>query len=167
MKKYLLIAIAMFTLGFMSTAFAGHEGAKLKAQYGLGFGDKDDVLDGSEKSLNVGYYNKLNSILGWDVHVGLVSAEGIDSGYVFAQFGSELHPFDWMYVDHYFGPGYVHKGNSKISAGLNFSMHMGAGWRDPDEGTTVGLNWKHISNAGLRQPNKGMDFVLVQVGYPL
>ena len=91
----------------------------------------------------------------------------MDSYYVFAQFGSVLHPFEWMYIDHYFGPGYISKGNEKISGGLNFSMHMGMGWRDPDSGTTVGMNWKHISNAGLSKPNKGMDFLLVQVGYPL
>ena len=146
-----------------------HNGTILKAQYGLGLGDVADgeILNGSERNFNIGCYSKLNKVLGWGTHVGLISAEDETSYYAFAQFGSELHPFEWMYVDHYFGPGYVSKGNSKMSEGLNFSMHMGMGWRDPVAGTTIGMNWKHISNAGLREPNRGMDFLLVQVGYPL
>lgn len=141
----------------------------IKVQYGLGIGDvaNGEVLNGSEKNLNIGCYSKLNRILGWGTHIGMVSAENITSGYAFVQFGSVLHPFDWMYVDHYFGPGYVMKGNSKIAEGLNFSMHIGIGWRDPMKGTTIGMNWKHISNAGIRKPNKGMDFVLIQVGIPI
>lgn len=146
-----------------------HDGPIIKVQYGLGIGDvaNGEVLNGSERNLNVGYYSKLNKVLGWGTHIGLLTANGVDSGYAFVQFGSVLHPFDWMYVDHYFGPGYVMKGNSKIAEGINFSMHIGIGWRDPVKGTTIGMNWKHISNAGIRNPNKGMDFILIQVGIPI
>ncbi len=145
------------------------DGRIIKIQYGLGIGDVGggEVLSGSEKNLNIGCYSKLNKVLGWGTHVGIISVEDVTAGYAFVQFGSVLHPFDWMYVDHYFGPGYVMKGNSKISEGLNFSMHMGIGWRDPVKGTTIGMNWKHISNAGMRKPNKGMDFILIQVGIPI
>lgn len=148
---------------------APHNRRTIKIQYGLGIGDvaEGEVLNGSEKNVNIGCYSKLNKVLGWGTHVGLISAEGISAGYAFVQFGSVLHPFDWMYVDHYFGPGYVMEGNSKIAEGINFSMHMGIGWRDPIKGTTIGMNWKHISNAGIRKPNKGMDFVLIQVGIPI
>ncbi len=145
------------------------EGPLIKVQYGLGIGDVSDgeVFNGSEKSLNVGYYNKLNKVLGWDVHGGILTDGDITSGYVFLQFGSVLHPFDWMYVDHYFGPGFLTKSNSKLTGHLQFSMHMGIGWRDPVKGTTIGMNWKHVSNAGIQSPNKGMDFLLIQVGIPI
>lgn len=163
--KYLLI----FFILLFSIITTANDGPMIKAQYGLGLGDiaNGEAFNGSERNLNVGYYNKLNKVLGWDVHGGILTADDITSGYVFVQFGSVLHPFDWLYIDHYFGPGFITKGNSKVSGGLNFSMHMGMGWRDPNTRMTIGMNWKHISNAGLRKPNKGMDFVLVQVGFPL
>lgn len=161
------LMILFTTLFLFSTVTFANDGPLIKAQYGLGFGSNGNILNSSEKNFNVGYYNKLSKVLGWDIHGGILTEGGQTSGYTFAQFGLVLHPFDWMYVDHYFGPGYVTKGNNKISGGLNFSIHIGMGWRDPNARMTVGLNWKHISNAGITQPNRGMDFWLVQVGIPI
>lgn len=138
----------------------------VKIQYGVGF-NEDTVIDDDVKSINVGYYMSLNHPVSWNVNGGYFGDKGadLDAGYLCAQFGAALNPFDWMFVENYFGPCYFTETKGALSGHLQFATNIGAGWRDPDTGSEIGLNWKHFSNAGLSKPNIGRDLLMLSVAF--
>lgn len=140
----------------------------IKFQYGVGFSDSDIITD-DVRSINIGYYIGLNDALSWAATAGYYGDKRVDldTGYACAQFGASLNPFDWMFVENYFGPCYFHETKGALSGHLQFATNIGAGWRDPSTGSEIGLNWKHFSNAGLNEPNIGADLLMLSLAFGL
>ena len=167
MKFFALI----LSLAMTATSFA-HEidnKSTIKVQYGVGF-HEDKLLDDSVRSINVGYYTQLTNPISYNINGGYFGdkATDLNAGYVCAQFGAALHPFDWMFVENYFGPCYFSKTDDvSLSGHVQFATNIGAGWRDPGTGSEIGLNWKHFSNAGLSKPNIGRDLLMLSVAFGL
>lgn len=140
----------------------------VKIQYGVGF-NEDTVVDDSVRSINIGYYTQLTNPISYNINGGYFGDKSVDlnTGYVCAQFGAALHPFDWMFVENYFGPCYFGETKGALSGNLQFATNIGAGWRDPKTGSEIGLNWKHFSNAGLSKPNIGRDLLMLSLAFGL
>ncbi len=166
MKLIFSILLVFSVFGCGAIAQADEVKSTIKVQYGVGF-SPDKLLDSSRKSINVGYYAALRGPVSWNVNGGYLGDDEVDldAVYACAQFGAALHPFDWMFVENYFGPCYFDKAKGRLSGHLQFATNIGAGWRDPDTGSEIGLNWKHFSNAGISKPNVGIDLIMLSVGF--
>lgn len=164
MRQLILICALLFA-GF---AHAEVGSKTVKFQYGVGF-NEDTVLDDEIRSINLGHYWGLNNALSWAVTGGYYGDKLVDlnAGYACGQFGASLNPFEWMFVENYFGPCYFSEAKGRISGHLQFATNIGAGWRDPKTGSEIGLNWKHFSNAGLSKPNMGADLLMLSLAFGL
>lgn len=140
----------------------------IKLQYGVGI-DGEKILDDRVRSINIGYYFKLNESISWNVHGGYLGSKktDMDTGYGCVQFGASLRPFKWMFVENYFGPCYFNAAKGNITGPLQFATNIGSGWRDPITGSEIGLNWKHFSNAGIKRPNIGHDLIMLSLAFGL
>lgn len=163
-----LMLALVIAISLSATAYAAPGDSTIKFQYGVGF-NEDTVIDDALRSINVGHYWKLNESVSWAISGGYYgdSRADLDTGYACAQFGTSLKPFDWMFVENYFGPCYFHETRGALSGHLQFATNLGAGWRDPSTGSEIGLNWKHFSNAGLQKPNVGADLLMLSLAFGL
>ena len=160
MKRILFAAILLFSTMVMADS-------TLKIQYGVGI-DPVKVFNDRLRSINIGYYGNLEKSTSWAITGGWLaeSSNALNTGYGCAQFGVELRPLSFMYVDNYFGPCYFHEAHGFISGKLQFATNLGIGWRDKT-GSQIGLNWKHFSNAGIKRPNIGLDLVMFNLSFGL
>jgi hypothetical protein len=147
-----------------TTAWAGD--SAIKVQYGIAF-DAERTLDSRRKSINIGVYKHLRNPVSYSINGGYLGDNDVDlnTGYVCGQFGAALNPLKFMFVENYFGPCYFQRTDGKLSGNLQFALNIGAGWRDPDTKSEIGINWKHFSNAGLKQPNVGIDLLMFSIAW--
>ena len=55
-----------------------------------------------------------------------------------------------------------------MSTSFEFGSHFGAGLRIGERRETrVGIALQHLSNGGIKEPNSGVNFVLLNAGFPL
>ncbi len=157
--------LAIFLVPIMLSAEVN---STIKIQYGLGF-NEESIVNDKMRSINIGYYARLRNSLSWNLNAGYLgdSRTDLKTGYACAQFGSALHPFDWLFVENYFGPCYFHETKDLLSGHLQFATNIGIGWRDPKTGSEIGAHWKHFSNAGLSKPNIGRDLLMLSLAWGL
>lgn len=170
MKLIILMLIMFLPLtSFAHDEHAGNVDSIIKIQYGIAMTPK--LFNSSVKSVNIGYYSNLRKALSWNVNGGYFgdNNDDVNAGYACAQFGAALHPFSWAFVENYFGPCYFHglEDSKKLSGNLQFATNIGAGWRDPETGSEIGLNFKHFSNAGIKKPNLGVDLFMLSLAFGL
>lgn len=161
----LSVLLVVWAVVFVSTAKAD---STIKIQYGVGF-HPDTYITDDIRSVNVGYYPKLEKSVSYGFSAGYLGDKTYDlnAGYACAQFGTSLRPMSFMYVDNYFGPCYFTNAHGAISGLLQFATNIGMGWRDSSTGSEIGLNWKHFSNAGLSRPNRGLDLIMLSLAFGL
>lgn len=161
-----MIKAIIITLIISLTAIAD---STLKIKYGVAVdANKKGLLNDSYRAVDIGYYSNLEKSVSWAVTAGYYGDKSIklNTGFACAQFGVEIKPFDWMYIDQYFGPCYFHDARGLISGKLNFATNTGMGWRD-STGSQVGINIKHFSNAGLSVPNTGVNLLMLNMSFGL
>lgn len=160
MKSIITILILFFSL----TANAD---STLKLKYGVGI-DPEKILDDTYRAIDIGYYTSLERSVSYAITVGYYGDKKVDldTAYGCAQFGVELHPFSFMYIDNYFGPCFFKSAGGLLSGHTQFATNMGIGWRDKT-GSQVGLNLKHFSNAGLSKPNTGTNLIMFNMSFGL
>jgi len=160
MKTIIFLILILFSLNTRADS-------TIKLKYGVGV-DPDKILDDTYRAIDIGYYAALEKSVSWAVTAGYYGDKSIDldTFYGCAQFGVELHPASFMYIDNYFGPCYFHEAQGLISGKLQFATNMGIGWRD-STGSQVGLNLKHFSNAGIKKPNTGTNLIMFNMSFGL
>ena len=154
----------LIILFFSLSAFAD---SNIKLKYGVGV-DSVKILDDTYRAIELGYYTDVEKSISWAVTAGYYGDKSIDldTGFACAQFGVELNPFGFMYVDNYFGPCYLHESGGALSGNLQFATNTGIGWRDKT-GSQMGINLKHFSNAGLSKPNMGTNLLMLNMSFGL
>lgn len=152
------------TLIILTTCFCFAD-STIKIKYGVGI-DAKKVFDDTFRAIDIGYYTDLEKSVSWALTVGYYGDKSVDldTWFIGAQFGVELKPLSWMYVDNYFGPCYLNEARGNLSGHLQFCTNSGIGWRD-GTGSQVGLNLLHISNAGLSTPNKGVNLIMGNMSF--
>jgi len=158
----------MKKLLFIICLISGVAGAAdlIKVQYGASFKDQK-MFNTESKTINIGYYNRLREVVSYSVQVGYMgdTVSNLNAFYTCGQLGGSLNPSKSFYVETYVGPCVLSETRDRLGGFLQFSTHIGIGWRDPETGNEMGILWKHFSNAGLKKPNKGRDFPLFSMGF--
>lgn len=70
-----------------------------------------------------------------------------------------------MVVRSLWGIGAISTPDTVLGGMFQFNQDFYVGLTD-DRGTSVGLDYKHISSAGIYKPNRGRDFITIQVSIP-
>jgi len=138
----------------------------IKIQYGVGISEKEtQAFDTRHKSLNLGLYKQVAKSLSYNINIGYLGDRDVSTGYICGQFGTSVNPISGIFVENYFGPCAFSSRGTRLSGWLQFATNLGIGFRDPESGSEIGINWKHFSNAGISKPNKGRDLVLLSLGF--
>lgn len=160
-RSFLLAALLCL---MHSLAFA----SELRLSYGLGT-EESLGIDSTVKGLGAAYIKHWDVVsLKWEL--GTMSDSKLADPflpYSTIQFGTQIKPWDWFYVENYFGPGYVSQTTDKLGSNFQFFLDLGLGFKEPNTGAALGWGYQHISNAGIVQPNIGQNVMKIQVGFPL
>ena len=161
-----LIGICLLSLSLNAHAKDKYP-ERIQTQYGIGI--EHGGFTSQVKSISLSTYNPLFAGLSYGSQVGFLSdaRDDLSSVYLFALVGTTLYPTQSFYVENYFGPGVITSTGKKLSGAIQFSTHLGLGFRDKRTGNEIGVLWKHISNAGMNKPNLGRDLLMLSVGISL
>jgi len=69
-----------------------------------------------------------------------------------------------VFMSFFLGGALINKTDSQLSTNFQFSHDLGVGIED--NGKSIGLNLKHLSNAGIKKPNMGRNFIQLEVKLP-
>jgi len=158
----------MLLTSILLTSLAGYAKdrypERIQTQYGIGI--EHGGFASHVKSVSLSTYNPLFAGLSYGSQAGFLSdaRDDLSALYLFALVGTTLYPTQFFYVENYFGPGLITSTSKKLSGAIQFSTHLGLGFRDKRTGNEIGVLWKHISNGGINRPNLGRDLLMLSVG---
>ena len=162
MRSWLLGFLALLS----STAYAGN----LIGKYGLGIMVPDSRSVAEVKLFSLGYqHDYWKDLLLAQYELGVFAdAHGENrksSGYIAASTGIRVSP-GAVYAEVLWGVALITSPDSMLSTVYEFTNDTVIGLRD-SRGRAFGIGYKHFSNAGIKLPNKGRDFILVHLQFPL
>jgi len=138
-------------------------------KYGLGTGEAF-TPDSQVKNIGIGIGGEINQLLCWRMNGGgfFDNRRNSITGYGFVKFGPMIKPAEWFWIENTFGPGFITRTDDILGSIVQFNISIGVGFRDPSSGVAVGLNFiDHISNTGIKKPNRGRDFLLAKLIFPI
>jgi hypothetical protein len=166
MKALIFLITILFTLKTFSSE------SVFKIKYGVSLEpNTEKILNDTYRAIEIGYFSGLNKSLSWSINGGYYGDKSIDlnTWYTCAQFGTELKPFKFFYVDQYFGPCYFGAREMNLINGhIQFQTSTGIGWRD-GTGSQIGMNLIHFSSGGLSAPlpNTGVNLLMLNMSFGL
>ncbi len=123
------------------------------------------------KLFTVGYQGDLTRFFKYQGEVGFYADTRADgnvrksSALATGSVGFEVeHSF--FYASVFWGLGFISTPDKQLSSVFEFNQDLSVGFRD-SRGTSIALNYKHLSNAGITLPNEGRDFLMVRLQIPL
>ena len=153
------------------TATQALAGGDFTFKYGLGFGLPQQKGVAEVKLFEVGYQRPLTSVLHHKFGLGLWAdtrtgdGKRKSAGYTSYSLGVRVEPGPF-YLESYWGVALITGTDSLLSTLFEFTGDLAVGARD-SKGRFLGVSYKHFSNAGIKNPNRGRDFFLVNVGFPV
>jgi hypothetical protein len=155
--KYIIIASLMF----VGNAFAQDKDPTLNIKYGLGVIQKGDMSFGS-----VGYQRKIVDSLYQQYEGGLwVDRDRQSAGFASYQLGLKAKS-GFVYGETMHGIGLITKTDGLLGGHFQFFHDLGVGIVSKD-GSTFGIQMKHVSSAGINKPNIGRNFIAIKAGFSL
>lgn len=160
-----IILLGLLTL-FPTLAHAGQD--ELFLGYGVGvFKDSNEYI-GQNKYFEAGYREFLVSGIYWQYKAGFWGEGSNDQtrksgGWISTGPGLEvnLKPIE---IRSGWGLAAITTPDSQLGGRFpQFNGEFYVGVRD-DAGSSIGLQYEHISSAGLQLPNQGRDFMTLQLG---
>ena len=130
-------------------------------KYGLGF-----IQKGEAQFAGFGLQNKLFKSLYHQVEGGLwVDRNRSNSGYGAYSLGMHLES-GFFYGETMHGIGLITHPDSLLGGRFQFFHDLGVGVVSKD-GSTFGVQIKHVSSAGIHKPNIGRNFVGLKAAFAL
>ena len=71
-----------------------------------------------------------------------------------------------FYAEYFLGPSILFIPDGRLTSWYQFNHDLGFGIHG-DNGVSMGVNYKHLSNAGLEGANLGRDFLMLKIGFDL
>jgi hypothetical protein len=119
---------------------------------------------------SIGYQHSIFRALNQQIETGLWTSRVRESGQKTSPFASYSLgvkvDLDYVYAESMHGIGLIGQPDVLLGGPGQFFHDTGLGIKDRD-GSSFGLQWKHVSSAGAYKPNIGRDFVLIKVGLAL
>jgi len=143
---------------------------ELGLKYGVGFGLPNATDNTEAKLLSFEASNELGSLFRHKLSLGAwfdPHPEFNRSSAAFGAYSAGLRvEAGYLYIENYFGFGWISQVDSMLSTSFEFTEEIGAGIKD-EKGRFIGIEYRHFSNAGIQLPNKGRDFILINTGVGL
>lgn len=130
-------------------------------KYGLG------ALHGKQSAMaSFGYQRQIHKSLAHQIEGGLwVDRFRSNSGFASYALGMHLER-GFMYGETMHGVGFITHKDSLLGGKFQFFHDLGIGVLSKD-GSTFGIQLKHVSSAGIHKPNIGRNFFAIKAGFAL
>lgn len=144
------------------------QASDLTIQYGLGVKGLSE-LKSQNKMVGLNFSSQITPNVDYRVYSGVGFIDGNAMGMGFGLVGSRVHPFNWLYIENYIGPGFISRHNVKkyLTGYFQFMIQVGLGFQTDVARSAIGVSLIHVSNAGIKLPNQGLDMALLSVRIPL
>lgn len=164
MRKLIMGTMAYLLL--LGQALAGD----LTFKYGVGVGLPEQGSIAEVKLFELGYQVPLTEVIHHKLGVGVWadsrnSDQRKSAGYGSYSLGVRVEP-GGFYAESFWGVAGITHTDQLLSSVFEFTQDFAVGAQDR-KGRFIGVSYKHFSNAGITLPNRGRDFVIINVGFPI
>lgn len=113
----------------------------------------------------IGYQAPLGTLIDYKLEVGGYVVPDATRYYFSPSLGLSTKTSP-IYASIFFGPAALTAADERLTSWYQFNHDLEVGLKG-NNGVSIGLDYKHMSNAGLSGANLGRDFLMLKVGIDL